>query len=180
MNQTKNYADKRWMVFDSFPEKKDNVSTWYGVYRGVNFEIKNFSFGPIDPKIRWTHYLNIPIDDQFEKEWADKFWLKPRYYKMGSEREHLAYDYEDSPVGQLTWHGGCTWYSKESSEDDKVRRIKIGCDYQHYWDEGKTYSLDSVYQEVKETIDSLWTLLDGKIKVRSRGDGKFRYIEEFE
>lgn len=75
-------------------------------------------------------------------------------------------------------HGGCTWYSKESTVDDKKRLVKFGCDYSHLWDEGKTYTLESVYSDVKNSINSLLELV-GKIKIRSWGDEKYRFIEEF-
>lgn len=176
--KSKNYASKEWSDLEQPPTLSEN-KRWFGVHRGIRFEINNFK-GFSGFKESWTHYIYISIDDQIPDKFKEKFWLKPEYFKTSEQgREHLSYPYYESIIRDLEFHGGCTWYSKESCEDDKSRVIKIGCDYQHLWDEGHDYNLHSVYLEVKETIESLWTRV-GKIKIRSSGDGKYRYLEEFE
>ncbi len=170
-----NYALKKWAALESPPQLQER-KVWTGIYRGVAFEIQNFSLGFKEMQA-WTHYLLIPLDDQLSPENADKLWLPPRYNKLPvSKREYLVYDYEGTGI---EFHGGCTFYEKTSGVDDKRRHIKIGCDYQHLWDEGQQYSVESVYREVKESIDSFIELY-GPVKVRSTGDGKWRFIEDFE
>ena len=77
-------------------------------------------------------------------------------------------------------HGGCTYYQKMNNPDErKDRTVKVGCDFQHYWDEGKTYNLSYVHSCVKNSIESFHKYLGGKIKIRSGGDGVYRYLEDF-
>lgn len=154
---------------------------WNGRYRGISFEIQNwkrdsslgFFRGNED---QWTHYIFVNIDKQLDEPTREKFWLEPqrtRYSEGG--REHITYDYYDSIIASLEFHGGCTWYSKERGLDGDDRCVKIGCDYQHLWDNGCDYDERSVYREVCETIDSLYSVLNGKIKSWSFRDGNFYY-----
>jgi len=178
-----NYAHKRYAELEQEP-KENERRVWRGFYRGVRFEINNFKMGDdkyVPIKDCWTHYLIISLDEQLPKEWADKFWLEPKYMRFRENGpEHLTYDYFDSVVASLDWHGGCTFYEKLGGPDTKERIVKMGCDYQHLWDEGREYSLAYVHGKVKKTIDSLYELVGGKVKIRSLGDGKYRYWEEFE
>jgi len=176
MNMEKtDYSDKKFKTQDCDPELK-NRKIYYGFYRGVRYEI-NESPGEVGG--HWTHYIHINIDDQLTKEFADKLWLEPSY-KSFSEggREHLSYNYWDSLIRDLDFHGGCTWYSKEGGPDEKSRRVKIGCDYQHLWDEGKDYGLNYIFDQAKRTIDSLIRVV-GEVRTRSHGDGKWRYESEY-
>ncbi len=172
-----NYALIKYAEIESFPKLKEREQ-WTGIYKGVRFEIskhKNY-----DKKDCWCHYIILAIDSQMSPENADQFWLKPRYHKYSeSGVEHTFYDYYESIIGKISFHGGCTWYSKESNEDEKRRQVKIGCDYNHLWDEGKCYNVDYVYEQVKETIDSLIRLI-GPLKIRSFGDGQWRLLEDFQ
>lgn len=173
-----NYALMKYAQLEKAPAlwSKD---IYTGIYRGVCFEITNYSREPNTEKDKWCHYIRINIDQQLPDEFKERFWLKPLYDSVISEEKRLHYNYSESIISNLEWHGGCTYYNKESGPDDIDRVVKIGCDYQHYWDEGHDYDLDFVYQQVKMTIASLWTLV-GKLKIRSWGDGKYRYLEEFE
>ena len=102
----------------------------------------------------WTHYIYINIDKEIkEKEIAESFWLKPEKCRISKKR--IRYDYFDKPISDLEFHGGCTFYSKESGVDGADRVVKIGCDYQHLWDKDQDYDLAYVTKEVRNTIDSL-------------------------
>lgn len=174
-----NYALKRYAEVEQLPQNKARTQ-WFGIYRGVRFQIDRFKFREEDRDYKWTHYILLNIDEQLPPEFVEKFWLAPQYTdNFDKSRKRLHYDYYDSIISNLEFHGGCTWYSKEGGADEPHRVVKIGCDYQHLWDEGQRYDLDDVYRETKRTIDSLWMLV-GKVKVRSFGDGKYRYLEEFE
>lgn len=176
---TENYKLKRWAQITEPPTEKTK-RIWFGVYRGVRYEINWFKFSPTDHEDRWTHYIWLPIDQQLEPEMAEKFWLTPVERKMSSGKSYTSYDYYDSIVGNLEFHGGCTWYSKESGPDDPHRMVKIGCDYQHLWDMDQKYDVAYVQSEAQKTIDSLYEVCGGKIKIRSWGDGVYRYEHEFE
>lgn len=172
------YSSIKYANLNSPPELKVR-QVWFGIYEGIRFEINKFRFGPNDEQDRWAHYIFISLDDQLTKENADKFWLPPEYIKFSENgNENLSYRYWDTIINEIEFHGGCTFYKKISSIDDKKRTVQIGCDYQHAWDDGKIYELNYVYNEVQKSIDSLLKLV-GPIKIGSGGDGKYRFIEEF-
>lgn len=172
------YDLKKYAELDSPPAEKI-CRVWTGVYKGIRFEINNYAFEDGKPLDKWTHYLWLRLDDQLPKEKADSFWLKPREERFRPNgRPWITYDYYDSPVGKIEFHGGCTWFSKESTEDEPSRVIKIGCDYQHIWDEGRHHTVGYIYEQVQVSIDSFLDQF-GPVKVRSWGDGLFRFIEEF-
>ena len=133
---------------------------YVGEYRDIRFSIIKFP-NPIkdsdifdsvnESKFSWCHYIYLNLDEQIEsEEIRERLWLEPYY----SERGRCHYSYYDSIINDIDFHGGCTFYSKETSEDEKFRCVKIGCDYQHLFDSGRNYSLDYVKDEVKQTIDS--------------------------
>ena len=130
------------------------ISTLYrGEHKGVRFEIVRFDSYSFDynREYNWCYYIYINLDKQIEdKKIADSLWLKPKVIKD----KHISYDYYDSIVGKIYFHGGCTFYSKESSVDNIDRLIKIGCDFQHYADDGQEYYIQYVLNEAKFTIDS--------------------------
>lgn len=172
------YDLRKYAELDSPPAEKI-CRVWTGVHNGVRFEINNYAYEDGKPLDKWTHYLWIRLDEQLSKEVADSLWLKPRPERMRPNgKVWVTYDYYDSPIRKIVFHGGCTWYSKESTEDDPLRVIKVGCDYQHIWDEGKNYTLDYVYEQVKLSIMS-FHIHFGPIKIRSWGDGLYRFLEEF-
>lgn len=164
------YLDLKWGRYYEEPELQE-TKKWFGVYKGVRFEINNFKTSYAGDC--WTHYILLELDDQLPKELADKFWLKG---EMRDKR--IYYDYYVNPINQLQFHGGCTWYEKLTGFDGEHRSIKIGCDYQHYWDEDQDYDLDTVYEETKKTIDSLYDI-EKNIKFWNSGDGVYRTIEEY-
>lgn len=133
--------------------KERKTKVWTGTHKGVAFEINNFKIDETkysDEKDCWTHYIIIYLNRIPEKYKPNSFWLRGK-----RNRGYIFYDYhKHSIIGRIEFHGGCTWYSKERGFDGTEKVIKIGCDYQHLWDEGKQYDLEYVKKEVKETIDS--------------------------
>lgn len=164
-----------------------------GEYKNIKFMINKFdnplresSYGIEESEFNWTHYIYLNLDKQIkDKEIADKLWLKPRYDDKG----RCNYDYYDSIINDIEFHGGCTWYSKEGSVDEKGRFIKVGCDYQHSWDTGRCYSLEYVKEQVRETIDSFLQKVSPVLKwcngcgayyedVTKNGCGKCKYSKD--
>lgn len=133
---------------------------WHGEYRGIPFEIQNFPM--YENRQGWTFYIYVR-EGQFQKEDFERFWLAPRYDEK--DREH--YDYMSAPPASLEWHCGITFYQKVSSPDAKIRCVKIGCDYQHYWDEGQMYNEIYLEQDAHTCIDSLYDLI-GENKINHR------------
>lgn len=140
----------------------DERKSYRGTWKGVNFEICSFQSRAmpeidIPAKTNWTYYLIIQIG-RLPEALRDQYWLKVDRKELtpGSGRFMCIYNEYDSPLGNLPWHGGITWYSKESTEDNtpEERVIKAGCDYQHYADEGREYTLEWVLEDVKECIEA--------------------------
>ena len=179
MKDRTNYAHIKWAELDH-PMRLSERKVWTGIYRGIGYEINNFSIGESFPNC-WSHYIRIDLRKQLEADLAAKFWLVPDYKTVSpGGREYLSYEYYSSIVEDLDWHGGCTFYEKLGGPDAKQKVIKIGCDYQHYHDDGNHYSELYVYSEVVATIESLYRIANGKIKIRSCGDGQFRFLEDFQ
>jgi hypothetical protein len=147
--------------------KENKVKKWFGEYRGVSFEINNWINNGQEA---WTFYLILHIDRIPLENKPNSFWLKGK--KKGKIRGHIYYDYyKHGVICNLEWHGGCTWYSKERGFDGDKKVIKIGCDYSHYWDDGHSYYLESIQDDVRRCIDS-FLLSVPKYKYCCVGNGK--------
>ena len=126
---------------------------WSGRYRGVAFEINNFTLGDIDA---WTFYLYINT-----KQIKEKIWLKGE--KLMDTSHHTRYVYEDTIINNLDWHCGCTYYEKHGGREEwENKTIQVGCDYQHLWDEHKHYTVEMIQADVERCIDSLHELTSVK------------------
>jgi len=145
--------------------EKKNTDVWYGKYKGVDFEINKFESH--EGKDSWTYYISLWLDRIPEKYNPDGFWLEGK-----KDRSYVHYDYfSHNVINSIEFHHGCTYYSKESGFDGSPKIIKIGCDYQHYWDEGKSYDLNTLTRDVMNTIDAFIRLIPG-YKYWCRGNGK--------
>ena len=124
-----------------------------GKYKGINFEIQNFKIGEKDC---WTFYLYIQLD-RCPEAIADRLCLKATDTYFGGTAD---YDYYSEPlISGIEWHCGCTYYSKERGFDGEKMVIKIGCDYQHYWDEGHIYDEHRLELDAKFAIDSFLNMV---------------------
>jgi len=134
-------------------------TTWKDRYRGIDFSVSNWQLESTGDC--WAYYIFLVLD-QLPEDVRERFWLEPEPTEWKSMP--IRYDYYSEPlISELDWHGGCTWYSKEGFEGNR-RVVKIGCDYQHYWDEGRHYNLDFVADEARHTIDTLHELIPGIMK----------------
>ncbi len=123
---------------------------WTGRYRGVSFEIAKWPAhdGPV-----WNYYLLVN-----SKQVPDKHM--PEFSLPLSDRNQYGrrnYPYMSQGIfRQLHWHGGITYYSVKTYDEQEATIIKVGCDYHHAWDEGQQYNIDYVKQDALRTIDELW------------------------
>lgn len=158
---------------------KSETEKWYGSHRGVSFEINKFMRPDYmtdgEMKAYWTHYIIIHLNRIPDAKIANKLWLKGK-----ADKGRVTYNYYKSTiVDRLVFHGGCTWYSKESGFDGAVKCVKIGCDYSHYWDEGYEYSIEYVQEEVQKSIDSFLNIVPD-YKYWCRGNGNLYDLSEGE
>ena len=134
-------------------EKKTKI--WHGTHNGVAFEINNFKTPPNQfddyEKDNWTYYLILHLARIPKENKPESFWLKSK----ADEKGKVYYSYHKNfIISNIDFAGGCTWYSKEAGFDGSNKVIKIGCDYQHSWDEGREYDLEWVKRDVMNTIDA--------------------------
>lgn len=45
------------------------------------------------------------------------------------------FDYDESPLNALAFHGGITFYEEDKSIESGRTIVKVGCDYQHLYDD---------------------------------------------
>jgi len=75
----------------------------------------------------WVYYCNIVIED-----------LKPEFAESHSNE----FDIDE-------WHGGITY------ADKGAHIFKLGCDYNHFGDDGRVYSLEQVANDCAATAKAL-------------------------
>lgn len=121
-------------------------TAWREKYRGVIIEIKNWGLhGDSDA---WAFYIYLFVE-QFPKNMRKKLWRKYFYTPYGTPLQHT-FNFSD-----LKWHCGQTYYSRESQPDHPFKIFCVGCDYNHYWDEGHIYDEHSILIDAKDCVDSL-------------------------
>jgi len=132
-------------------------TVWNGMYEDIKFEIQNFEYDTSGfENGAWTYYIILPLK-QLPEDIREDFWLTP---KSDSITGRPYYDYyRNLPIYNIYWHGEVTWYEKVGGFDGHRRAVKIGCDFQHLFDEHKSYNFDYIYSEAKKTIKELhqWT-----------------------
>lgn len=151
---------------------------WVGKDLGIGFEINKWrteknSFE--DEKDNWVYYIFLHISRIPEAYNPESFWLKGKKTSIGN---HISYDYYSHPIlSNIHFHGGITWYSKEHGFDGAEKIIKVGCDYQHYWDEGQVYELRHVLADVARTIEEFRAAVPD-YKYWCGGNGKLYNLSE--
>ena len=148
--------------------KLSEAHKFTGTYKGINFMISHHGIGDsYRPDGTWCYYLLIN-EKQLPDEYRDDFILSPKFDDIG----RVSHDYYDTKIADLDWHCGITYYSKEGGADGEPITVKMGCDYAHYWDEGKSYNKVSVLYDVKDSIHKLFVLFPD-IKIRSHYYGGY-------
>lgn len=127
---------------------------WHSEYRGIKYEINNYKMdlGPHSyfENGCWTYYLHLMVA-MFPKEIQESLMPKLYYTQFGTPIECP----RNNPLENLDWHGGITWLSNETKPGHPFVVLKVGCDYQHLWDEQKYYDLETIDRDARACIDSL-------------------------
>jgi hypothetical protein len=145
-------------------EVKDlrQMERYSGTYKKLPFEIcHNHHKGLPEHNIQdsnfWTYYIYFP-----------SHVLNQEIFQSLSsmlKQEKYGVNYTDSPLMNLEWHCGCTYGEAFYGEEMKIRAIKFGCDYNHYWDQGIIFSIHEVLSDVKNTIDDFYRHFPNALKV---------------
>ena len=140
---------------------------WTDTIHGVPIEIVRWQLG--DKKI-WNYYIFLNKNAFTKEDWKR---IVPRRKRLYSTREP-SYQYYKSPIADLSWHGGISYF-----EDVGRNTIKAGCDYNHTWDERMTYDEEYVLAEAKKTVKDLIAVFPD-MKQRCLGDGVWRPLSDFD
>lgn len=134
------------------PIKLQHKDTWSGTYREVRFEIVRFKPEYVNHDI-WCYYIYIPGKMIGKENYRRVFIDRSKKDEYG----HRWYREYQSIIGDLDWHGGCTFYDITENRDGSDKVLKAGCDYDHLWDEERDFDYDQIVilRDVKATIDSL-------------------------
>lgn len=131
---------------------------WSGVHRGVHYSVSlHGEDREYRPQGTWCYYIYIH-EMQIPAELRERFDL-PARIDTSFGRPRVVYDYMSAWFAGLDWHCGITYYAKKGGLDGEPKCFKLGCDYAHYWDEGRYYDLEMVALDARHTIDRLLELV---------------------
>lgn len=135
-------------------------TTWRYEHRGVSYTLSHHGVSEYQPEGTWCYYLHL-LENMFQNPEDFALFDKDREVKemLGTGSHYETHDYYSIP--DLEFHGGATWYSKDTFLDRKSGKdftaLKIGCDYGHSWDRDGGYweGMQEVERDAKRSIDIL-------------------------
>lgn len=130
-------------------------------YRGIQVEIAH-PVAETDPTVLsisgrknrypWCYYLYLNLSKLEDAALQRELWAKPVVLRIGSLTKVWAYN-KSAYLNDLPWHHGISFYEKMITPTNKL--IKVGCDYDHYWDLDREYTLDDLVRDAKKTVDAV-------------------------
>ena len=155
--------------------------TWRGTHMDVAFEISHHGVSDYQPQGVWCYYL-IVSESQLSLKDFGKLWLEPTaHYDRSNGSKTPMYPAgswfgAQSLLDEVGFHGGITFYEKNQPVDGEQRWVKVGCDYNHLWDQEKlgAYNAEWLEMDARKSIARLTDLLRFKLKCSYTG----RYIFE--
>ena len=155
--------------------RKTEKTIWQGRFRGVSFEIVCWKEDNMEKPI-WNYYIYIPRKKA--PKVFKRFILKPIKYKITKTSPvRYRYDYCGSKFEEVfNMHGGITYWEYIRNGIGDIVGLKVGCDYDHLSDEGKTYALNEITADLKRSINSFlkWFPIFGETK---KGDENVKIKE---
>ena len=137
------------------------------IHRGVFFEIRKWK---LEEMTCWNYYLNIKA-----KQLSEEI-LKEAILRSDPTDVHPRYDYENGIFSDLGWHGGITFYEKVYDSEGQLEGFKVGCDYQHFFDQKHCYTYDMILDDCFHSIDKLWEKFPD-LKIRCSWNGSYHSVE---
>lgn len=149
-----------------FKENEPDRELWRGTHRGIPYEVsrhwrKGHSYNS-EPERKpvYCFYIFVCVEQFPEQDWP-KIWLEQTFSDFGSP----IYRYGNGKgLSELDWHCGQTFYEKQGI-NGPFRAIKVGCDYDHIWDDERHYKPAWVAQDAIKCIDSLFVLYPSLISM---------------
>ena len=150
--------------------------TWTGRYKDINYEIDRWFMGYDESDLdyhdlvneMWNYYITINLERIKDQDKQDKLWLDLTDSVIGDDKFYSSMDIDVNT--DIEFHGGCTYYKKQSGLERDKRIIQIGCDYGHYKDIPPR--LDRALKGTKRTIESFYDWVGTYLR-RCTGCGKY-------
>ena len=136
-------------------------------YKHIEYELVKWRKGEYGPN--YNYYICFR-EDQFSESF-ESIWLPVRGW-LNSENRCPYYDYTESPLSDLDWHGGISYFQKHINPDTGFRYVEAGCDYGHIWDAGRKINFTLLEVDAKRTIDRVWDVFKS-VGVKCSCDGKY-------
>ena len=101
----------------------------------------------------WCYYLLLD-ERMFKPEDWKKMWFKPKKTEYGLDHQYHRFPDVDFHCGITFYEQGVTYDRKTYK---KIKTLKVGCDYAHYWDLERGYPdhYDSVLFDAKHSVSVL-------------------------
>lgn len=115
---------------------------WGKEYRGIYIEA-----------VSWRWPSDAPLDLDKRVNWCGYIYLNSKTNPEINEFEvdYSAYTDRVPYFHRFSFHGGITF--SEVTMHNETKRMKIGCDYQHYHDEGNEYDHNDVLRDLETVVD---------------------------
>tara|TARA_R110002020_G_scaffold357043_9_gene569517 strand:+ start:3538 stop:3990 length:453 start_codon:yes stop_codon:yes gene_type:complete len=132
-------------------------NTYQGIYKNIYFEIKFFEGDSIPYSHgHWVYYIFICLDNLPNRVKPETFWFPLK----GTKGFRYYCNYTHKILNEIYFYRGITFYNKICGfEDGQEKIIKVGCDFNHTYDQDEYYTLEDIQVHVKKTIDSLYQVI---------------------
>lgn len=100
-------------------------------------------------KTMWNYYVFI-----FKDETSPDVWEKVIAGEVGVG----GWNYFASALANCDWHNGITFGERVVPNEFTPRlreHVKLGCDYNHIWDEGRCYTFEMVAADAQVTVEDI-------------------------
>lgn len=149
--------------------KLSHKDVWNFQYRGIFAEIVHWGIADYQLKGIWNLYIYINPENIGDKELKKNFLPIFKKVTWGGKENQIYDIYSCQIANELELHGGATYLNIENSNGKKI--LKIGCDYNHLYDNETDWNENILAFHGKQSIDKLHDFT--KILVFCRGAGGF-------
>ena len=164
----------------SYEEYLKSSARWMRTHKGINYELSHFGVSEYKPEGSWCWYIHLYENMFINPEDFARFDREPELRELSPGSVWETYPYSDVP--DYGFHGGITFYDRDTfvaKDGQRYKHIKMGCDYNHLWDEESGYwqGLTAIERDAQKYIDGLVEAV--AFKIRCGYSGKIDIPENF-
>lgn len=128
---------------------------WSVLYRNVSGEIVCWCNPESAAPDIWNFYIFLREDKCVN---FHDLWLPDNKYQFSPESpvRYTNDYYGNKRLSSIEFHGGITYYEK--AVHTEPRTIKVGCDYNHLYDDETSWSLSLLICDFERAVDSCYEL----------------------